>query len=172
MERIAHLITLLLAVFAATPALAQVSDDTGTARMTLIKPLSITKIKDLEFGTVAFDGVNGGSITIDPNAPAGSETIVTGGLVSYGDSHAAEFGGAAIRNIVVNIRYPRRDLTITRVGGTETLTVRDFTIEGNSKRRLAALEYFTFKIGGTLDVPAGTVEGEYEGNFEVFVQYP
>ena len=73
---------------------------------------------------------------------------------------------------MVIIRLPRDPITLTRVGGTETMTVSNWTMSGNARRTVAAQEPFSFKVGGTLAVNAGQVEGVYLGTFEVDVQYP
>jgi hypothetical protein len=73
---------------------------------------------------------------------------------------------------VVNIKVPNKPSTLTRVGGTETMTVTNFTLQGQSRRALAKAASFTFRVGGTLNVAAGQVEGVYVGTFDVTVQYP
>ena len=37
---------------------------------------------------------------------------------------------------------------LTRVGGTETVTVSNFTLQGLNKRAVAAQQAFTFRVGG------------------------
>jgi hypothetical protein len=72
----------------------------------------------------------------------------------------------------VNIKIPNNSVTLKRVGGTETMTVSNFTLQGQSKRTLAKAQSFTFRVGGTLNVAANQVEGVYTGTFDVTVQYP
>lgn len=167
---------LLLALgwwLAATPAAAQDSNDEGRASVTIVSPLSLIKIRDLEFGTIYLaDGAVGGSVIIDPNLPEGSEVTLTGDLVGGNDAHSAQFGGAPERTKKIKIRIPKGDVTLRRIGGTETLTARDFTLEGDDQRTIAGRTYFDFRVGATLDVPGGTAEGVYEGEFDVQVQYP
>ena len=59
-----------------------------------------------------------------------------------------------------------------RVGGTETLSVSNFTLDGQDKKVLAQQQSFTFAVGAQITVPAGTVEGLYTGEIDVTVQYP
>jgi hypothetical protein len=154
-----------LAAFAA-PSAARAEPAAVTSRV--ISPLSILKIADLDFGGVAVAGA--GTVVIDPNSNAIS---YTGGVIAAGETPSrAEFMGAAQKRTVVNIRIPRRAITITRVGGTETLSVSNWTLEGQDKRELAARSSFTFGVGATLTVPANAVEGTYEGSFDVEIQYP
>ena len=63
-------------------------------------------------------------------------------------------------------------MLIRRVGGTETLSVSNFTLDGQDKRELAQQPSFIFAVGAQITVPAGTVEGVYTGQIDVTVQYP
>jgi hypothetical protein len=73
---------------------------------------------------------------------------------------------------VVIVRIPKTPITLTRVGGTETMTVSNWTLSGNSNRTVVAQEPFSFSVGGTLFVNANQVEGDYVGTFDVQIQYP
>ena len=73
---------------------------------------------------------------------------------------------------MVNIRIPNQPVLIQRVGGTETLSVSNFTLDGQDKRTLAQAQSFTFAVGAQITVPAGTVDGIYSGEIDVTVQYP
>ena len=160
----------LLAALSAMPsaAIAAPARATGTATVDLLSPLTIQKLQDLDFGTVAVTAA--GTAVIDPVA---NSVSTTGGLVAAGGTpHAALFRGAASQNSVVNIKLPKQPITLTRVGGTETMTVSNFTLQGLSKRALAKATSFTFRVGGTLNVPTNPVVGTYVGTFTVTVQYP
>ena len=112
----------------------------------------------------------GGTATIDPLN--GSMTL-TGGLIRIGGTISpARYAGAASKQTVVNIKVPNKPVLITRVGGTETLSVSDFTLDGQDKRTLAQAGSFTFAVGAKLTVPAGAVEGLYTGEIDVTIQYP
>ncbi|MFL6849406.1 MAG: DUF4402 domain-containing protein [Sphingomicrobium sp.] len=134
----------------------------------VIRPVTVTKTKDMDFGVVAV--TTAGTAVLEPNADAISST---GGVVlAGGNPHSAEFAGAAQSSSVVNIKLPNKPSTLTRVGGTEIVTVNNFTIQGQSKRTLAKAQSFTFRVGGTLNVGANQAEGTYVGTFDVTVQYP
>ena len=97
----------------------------------------------------------------------------TGGVVPLGGlPTAATFIGAAGSASVVIIRIPKNPILITRVGGTETMSVNNFTLQGQDKRTLARQESFEFRVGATLNVGAAQVDGTYVGTFDVTVQYP
>lgn len=111
-----------------------------------------------------------GTVILDPV----SETVsTTGGVLAVaGSPHAAHFVGAASRNTVVIIRVPRQPVTLTRVGGTETVRLSNFTLDSPDKRTMANSTSFEFKVGGTVSVGANQADGDYVGSFTVTVQYP
>lgn len=165
-----RLIAGLLATLLAMPsaAIAAPARATGTATVDLLSPLTIQKLQDLDFGTVAVTAA--GTAVIDPVA---NSISTTGGLFAAGGTpHAALFRGAASQNSVVNIKLPKQPITLTRVGGTQTVTVSNFTMDGPSKRQMAQAATFDIRVGATLTVPAGQAAGQYIGTFDVTAQYP
>ena len=138
------------------------------ASATIVHALSVTKTKDMDFGWVT--ALTAGTAVLEPNADTFS---TTGGVKPVGGTpHSAEFVGAAKGGPVVNIKIPRQPITVTRVGGTQTMTVSKFTLQGQSKRSLADADSFTFRVGATLNVAALQTPGTYIGTFDVTVQYP
>lgn len=107
---------------------------------------------------------------IDPNSGA---LATTGGVLAIGGKPGpATFIGAARSAAVVNIRVPNQPITLVRQGGTETMVVRDFKLQGADKRSLARMQSFEFNVGATLVVGAAQAEGLYSGTFDIIVQYP
>lgn len=164
----------LLAGLAAlvAPALAQAApvapDRNATATVQIAPPASLRKIEDLNFAYLSVTGA--GTAIVDPNTDT---MTTTGGVLHAGGlPYAALFEAVSPVKAVVIIRIPRNPITVTRVGGSETMTVSNWTLSGNSRRTVAAKEAFSFKVGGTLSVSANQVEGLYLGNFTVEIQYP
>lgn len=167
-RRVAPAIVLLLA--AATPAAAEPvqASPKAKANAALIFPVTVIRKYDMDFGYLA--STTSGTAVINPGTGALS---TTGGVLAIGGNPMpATFIGAARSSAVVNIRLPNQPITLTRQGGTETMIVRDFTLNGSDKRTLARLESFEFDVGATLVVGANQVEGLYAGTFDVTVQYP
>ena len=144
------------------------SSPKAQGQVTLVKPLTLQRVNDMDF---AWLGVTtGGTATINPISGV---LTVTGGLVSLGGSPSpARYAGAATKNTVVSIKVPKQPVLITRVGGTETLSVSNFKLDGQDKRTLAQSGSFTFAVGADVTVPAGTVDGLYTGEIDVTIQYP
>ena len=160
------LIAVLLPVAATASAAPVTKSSNGT--VTLLGPLTILKRGDLNFGTLAV--TTAGTAVIDPVSGARS---ATGGVTSAGSGfHPATFTGTGNRNSVVNIRLPNKPTTVTRVGGTETMTVSSWTLDGKSNRKVPPSQTFDFAVGATLTVGANQVPGTYVGTFDVTIQYP
>jgi len=134
----------------------------------VLRPLTVVKQADLDFGPIVVAGA--GTAVID--ATTGNMTL-TGPLTKIGTSaHRALFTTTGSRNSVVLLRIPQQPVTLTRVGGTETMTVSNWTTDGPTNRRIPANQTFDFAVGGRLNVAAGQADGTYLGTFTVTVQYP
>jgi len=162
-------VSLALCPMAQLDAAPRAASPPATATGTLLFPLEIVKNRDLDFGNIAA-GATAGTVVINPETDTISAT--GGALLLGGAPHAAQFTGAAKGNNVVIIRIPKQPVTLTRVGGTQTMTANNFTLQGLDKRAVAARVAFDFKVGATLNVGANQAEGTYVGTFDVSIQYP
>ena len=132
--------------------------------------LSLLNTGPLDFGYLA-SGATAGTCTID--ADTGARTT-TGGVTPLGGSFgAASFVGAGTPNRNVLIREPSGTITLTRSGGTETMTVSNFRVNGGNgtSRKIAADGTLIFKVAGQLNVGANQRDGQYVGTFPVTVDY-
>ena len=138
------------------------------AQAALLRPLTLTKLNDMDFGNLGVVGA--GTAVINPVTDT---MTTTGGVLRLGGTpRAALFRGVAQGNSVVIIRIPNGGINLTRVGGTETILLNAFTLDGQSKRAMAQAGVFDFRVGATLRPTAGQVDGLYTGTFDVTIQYP
>ena len=157
----------LLGAVPATAAAAPPPVQT-TVRTIILHPVRVLKIEDLDFGAVTV--TTAGTIVLNPVTGA---VTATGGVVPVsGSPHAAHFVGAASGSSVVNIKIPKQPVTLTRLSGTETMTLTNLTLDSPDKRTMARSGSFEFKVGGTANIAANQREGIYLGTFTVTVQYP
>ncbi|HEY0626302.1 MAG TPA: DUF4402 domain-containing protein [Allosphingosinicella sp.] len=157
---------LLGTAFAAPAAAAPVAS--AQAKAQVLQPLTLMNTSPLSFGSFSA-GASPGTVIINPDT--GTRTV-TGGVVEMGgEISAARFAGTTVGNKDVKVTTPRSNITLTRVGGTETMTLSGFTIEGGSNRVAPVNGQFSFRIGGTLAVSAGQPDGAYEGTFEITANY-
>jgi hypothetical protein len=160
----------LLAIMFAAPAAAApvIPNKQAKAVVQVLPPIALRKIEDLNFATLGVYGA--GTAVIDPNTDA---MATTGGVTHLsGLPYAALFEAISPRKGVVIIRIPNKPTVVTRSGGTETMTVSNWTLDGNSNRTVVAQEPLEFKVGGTLTVNNNQAEGLYIGTFDVSIQYP
>lgn len=158
---------LLLA--ASPPLLAATPAAEADAGAIVLKPLSLIKKTNLDFGTL-ITSATAGTATIDP---VSGGITATGGVTPVGNpTSAAVFLGAGSRNAPYQIRLPSKPITLTRVGGGATMSVGSWTLDGPTNRKIGANEAFQFGVGAQLSVAANQMDGTYVGTFDVTVHYP
>lgn len=164
----------------AAPVTAQAqSDQTTGTRVSLIEPLTITKLSDLDFG----DLVPGSGGTVVLTSTPTQTCTTTGGVIHAAECQAATFGGSGATGQRVRIRRPiGRIITLTGPGAD--MTVTDITINGDPSltatqsnpnferfRINSADGTFIFRVGGTLNVGANQEPGIYTGTFDIRLDY-
>src|SRR5690348_15067935 len=109
----------LLPLLCPAAALAAPVSANSAGKVVILKSLSVLKQADLDFGELIVSGA--GTAVIDPVSGA----MTTSGPVTPTGTpgHAAQFTATGTKNSIVIIRVPNAPVTLTRVGGTETMTV-------------------------------------------------
>lgn len=158
----------LLLVLPSLQIMAQTENTDAFAN--IVNPITISETRSLHFGTLSVSTSAGTCIL----APAGTRTK-TGGvtLTSFtptATSAAYSVTGAA--NVAYNITLPTSSVTVTRSGGSQTMTITAFTSSktGNAGT-LSGAGSDSFTVGATLNVGASQVAGLYQGNFNITVAY-
>ena len=161
----------VVATLACTPAFA--ANQTGTATSVVVRPNTLVKVDDLDFGTIAA-GTTAGTVTV--NAVTGARSA-TGGATPVGTiaQRAVFQGTGGILFITVS---GDTSVTLTRAGGGGTMTatlVRAATTSGGGIALLGGTllpsGVQTYYIGGTLNVGANQPAGDYSGTFTLTVNY-
>jgi hypothetical protein len=161
-------ILVAIAAIAATTApaptfAAQTASASGKALLLL--PLTLTKVNDLDFGTVVPSSASG-TVSI---AADGSGQSVTGGVtpVTSGAATRAVFAGGGTAGQQVNIFLaPPANLSDGNGNSVPiSLSLDQSVVTIDSSRA------FSVGIGGTVTVGANQAEGTYTGTFTVLAQY-
>jgi hypothetical protein len=168
------IITAAAAMAFAVPAEATVGaqpvspNKDASGKALVLVPLTLTKIDDLDFGTLVPSPVSG---FVSINATTGARTFgggVTGAASAIG--HRAYFGGAGTPNqqVIVTINPPTE---LTDAAG-DTITVLALTLDGTARKTIDPTTHaYFFGIGGVLQIGADQPEGVYSATFDVSANY-
>ena len=140
----------------------------ATGKVSLTRAVGMQKLRDLDFATLTV--TTPGTATINPST---DNLSTTGGVILLtGSPRAAQYRlTMAGLTLLVSINIPNAPVTLTRVGGTQTMTVSNWTLEGPSLLILPRAGSYDFRVGGRLNVGANQAEGTYVGTFNVTADY-
>jgi hypothetical protein len=156
---------------AATPAAAAgPAVQAASSQALLLLPLTLTKIDDLDFGTIVTSNSSG---TVALNATTGARSFAGGVAgVATAAGHRAYFGGAGTpsQQVVVVIVPPTQ---LTSING-DTIDVLALTLDnaGNPIRTIDPVtKTFFVGVGGILTIGANQPDGLYSASFQVTANY-
>lgn len=160
-----------------TSSFAQVTV-TADASAMIVSPITLIWESDMEFANVAVQSGTGGTVVLDPINPIvrGTSENAFGGctlpIVPGEIPAAAEFTVGGMVDYTYSITLPVSCL-LTRVSGTETMTVNTFTSDPTPTGDLGSTGTQTLYVGATLNVSAAQVPGHYVAitDFPVTVNY-
>ena len=155
-------------IVAALPGAAQAATQASTIRTTLRKPVTITWLRDLDFGRIIATAT-AGTVTVDPDT--GARSVSGGAILAGGTSQTARFRIVASPATLVLIT--RNALPVlTRAGGGATMPVTLITMNGAvNPVTTPASGTFDVDIGGALSVGANQADGAYSGTFQINADY-
>lgn len=165
---------ILLAALAATtafaaPAQAQTVSATAEARGLVLQPLTLSRVDDLDFGTVISSAV-AGSVTI--NEDSGFRTLSGGVAAGPQAGNRALFAGAgtAGQQVDLDLAYPA---VLVSGANTIAITSLDFDNGGGvaTTRTIGAGGTFQIGVGGTFAIGANQPAGLYAADFQVTAEY-
>lgn len=168
--RIYHWIagTCALLILSSAPAAAVSPATQATATAKIYKPLTISSVQNLNFGTIILTGASfSGEVVSISQAGAltcGSNPGVL--LTCSGSAQPAQYKLVGTNNATVTITCPGFNLT-----GPSTLA---FTPNAPTTVNLGATGSttgFTFSIGGSITLASTTPDGVYSGTFQVTADY-
>lgn len=153
------------------PALAAPTNTaSANGKALLLMPLTLTKIDDLDFGTIISSNTSG---TVALNATTGTRTFA-GGVsgVASAAGHRAYFGGSGTggQQVVVVVVPP---VQLIDAGG-DTIDVLALTLDsgGNPIRTVdPTARTFFVGVGGILNIAANQPDGVYSATFQVTANY-
>jgi len=163
------LAALAATLVAATPAVAQQQRTASAeARGTVLSPISLQWIADLNFGTVAATNA-AGTVSVDADTAVRSQTL---GVVLVPSSFSrARFDGIGQANTTLTLTLAQ-PVGGTLSSGTNTVTA-NLTLDqaGATTRALGSSGAFTVYVGGTFGIAANQPNGLYTAPFTLTADY-
>jgi hypothetical protein len=154
---------LALTTAPATAAPTSVNNGPVTARAQIVKPLTLAKVSNMDFGAIVVQ--DNGTASMDT---AGTITC-TANLTCTATGTPAEYKVTGTNNQVVNITKPNVTLTNATNPGTDLTLV----LAGPTQVTLpnSGATGANFKLGGSIAIAATTKDGVYTGDLNVTVDY-
>jgi hypothetical protein len=156
----------LTAVPAAAAPVGVTSGAKPTANARIIKPLALTRVRDLDFGTIVMNTVASGGETVSLTA-GGVLSCGSGGLACSGTPLAARYNVRGTNRQVVQVAATNVTLTGNN-GGTLTFVPN---VAGNVTLTSSGAPGDNFDVGGAITIVPSTLDGVYSGDMEVTVDY-
>jgi hypothetical protein len=166
-SRIALLAITALATSAwISPAEAQTTHQ-STATVSIKKPLILTRIADMSFGSILFTGSGtfSSSVSISQN---GSLSCPATYFSCSGSTSPAIYNASGNKQSIVQISAPS---TLTLTNGDNAQIVMTLNAPTQLTLTNSGFPGTDFGIGGTLPLTNLTTDGTYIGTFNVTVQY-
>jgi len=167
--------TLLVAALAATtavatPAFAQQASATAEARGVVLSPLTLTKVTDLDFGTVAASNALG---TVSIDADSGIRSV-TGGVTAVPSVFSrARFDGLAQAATTVQLSLvpPTGNLLYSGANSVSITPGSMVFDSAGSTRVVPAGGSFIAYVGAEFNIAANQPNGSYSALFQVTADY-
>lgn len=152
----------------ATPAIAVGPNQNATATARVVKPLTLTWVRNLDLGTIVL-GSGSWSNAIVGISRAGAFSCTNSNTTCSGATQTAQYKITGTNNQPVTINAP--DVTLTNQNdGVSTLLM---TVDNPGSVNLgnSGASGLTFDLGGQITVASTTPDGTYLGTFNVTVNY-
>ena len=160
---------LLLAVAGVTfSAPAQAITQSATVKVTVVKPLTLTALQNLDLGTITLAGGTWSNVTVGISK-AGVLSCANANIVCSGATATARYKVTGTNKQVVTVSVPNTTLT-NQSDPTKTLTMvadtpASITLTSSGEPGI------TWDIGGSITLSSATADGTYTGTMNVTVDY-
>lgn len=174
MRNILALTALAAATAFAAPAAAQTSSEPAIitsgddieASALLIQPATLARLADLSFGTIVATATDAGTVTIDADDGARSNTgDLTLSTVDAGQRGRLIGNGNPGGAVTLRTTFP--DFLQNSQDLTETVAFSGTLDSAGASRTIGATGVFYVGVGGTITILAGQMPGLYTGTVRV-----
>ena len=145
----------------------QAVTQTANVKVSVVKPLSLTALQDMDLGTITLNGGTWASATVGISRTG----VMTCGsnVICSGAPQVARFKVTGTNKMVVLISAPPVTLT-NQSDPTKTLTM---TVDNPGSITLTSSGQpgTDFDVGGSITLSSATADGTYSGTMNVTVDY-
>jgi hypothetical protein len=153
----------------AAPAVAVPPNQNAKATARIVKPLTLTWVRDLDLGTIILSGAGSWSGANVGITKAGVFSCTNSNVTCSGATQTAQYKITGTNNATVTVNAPNVVMTNQNDGvSTLTLTVDSPGTVNLGNSGSAGL---IFDLGGQITVASNTPDGTYQGTFNVTVNY-
>lgn len=150
------------------PAIAPAATQTAAVSANIVKPLSLTRVQDLDLGTIVLGAGSWSGATVRL-ARTGVLTCTNPNVICTGATRVAQYKITGTNKQTVTISTP--NVTLVKQGdATKTLTM---VVDSPGQVMLTSSGQpgITISLGGTITLASTTISGDYQGTFNVTVDY-
>ena len=160
---------LLLGVAGVTfSAPAEAVTQSATVKVSVVKPLTLTALQNLDLGTITLAGGTWSNVAVGVSR-AGVLSCSNANVVCSGATQVARYKVTGTNRQVVTISVPNTTLT-NQSDPTKTLTMVADT-PGSVTLTSSGEPGITWDIGGSITLSSATADGTYTGTMNVTVDY-
>lgn len=134
----------------------------GTASVEIRQPVAVSQQSGLDFGVLSVDQAD--VITL---SPAGDVTTQNGANIVSGSTSPASFQVAGTAGSAISISFTDGTLS----GAGQPMQVNNFTHDAGAGVQLDETGSLTFAVGADLSINDGQAPGQYDGTYQVSVNY-
>ncbi len=159
---------LFAAVCAALASPAAAVTQSTTVKVTIVKPLTLTAVQNLDLGTITLAGGTWSNVTVGLSR-SGVLSCSNANVVCSGATQVARYNVTGTNKQVVTISAPSVTLT-NQANSSQTLTM---AVDAPSSITLTSsgAPGLNFDIGGSITLSSATADGTYTGTMNVTVDY-
>ena len=154
----------------ATPAFAVDPNQQATANARIIKPLVMTWVQDLDFGTIVLSGAGAWSGAVIDIEQDGSFSCTNANVTCSGNNDEARYHLAGTNQQTINITASSTITLNNLTDGVSSLTMNvdaPATVPMPNSGNAGT----SFGVGGSITVDSTTPDGVYQGTFDVTADY-
>ena len=161
--------TVATGLFASPALAASAGTSSFGAKAVIVKPVTITKVKDLDFGTTVMNSsLTSAKVTVSD--ATGSTAVCSSTMLTCSGGFPAQFtltAGVRLQTVQISFDVPPTQLNHTTITGASVPfaldAVENVTLDTNGEG--------SFNVGGEITVASSTADGTYTGTVNIVANY-